>query len=160
MSAQIIVFIDDVSLIAFDVSSGQIDAISFDGRKKLPCTGAATAERFSSYINDYYNYEDISEFSEEVLLVDCGADADTVDAIRNISNKSSARINVVKQDIVAAKAFRTLEVENEQKVKEYGMNFYGKHYFLNNGKLMKKDFLLTGYCLDVEEAIKYVKDGI
>ena len=154
------VFIDEKNLMAYDISSGQIDAIGFDGRKKLPCTGSSTADKFSSYINDYYNFEDISEFSGKMILVDCGADIDALNAIKNLSGKSSAQIKVITQDSVAATVFRTLELDNEKRIKDYGMNFFGKHYFLNNGKLMKKSFLLTGYCLEIEESIKYIKDEI
>lgn len=160
MSAQMIIFIDDKNLTAFDISSGQVEALSFDGRNKLPCTGASTADKLANYINYNYNYEDISEFSEKVIVVDCGADADAVNAVKNISNRSSAKIKVITQDFVASAAFRTLEAENDKKIKEYGMNFYGKHYFLMQGKLKKKGFLLTGYCLNIEESIKFVKDEI
>lgn len=160
MSAQMIIFIDDKNLIAFDVSREQAETISFDGSEKLPCTGASTANKFSSYICDNYSLENISEFNDKVILVNCGADIDAVNALKNIADVSNAQFNIVTQDKVAKNAFNALKGDNKLKIIEYGMNFYGRHYLLSNGKLMKKGFLLTGYCLDIKDSIKYVKDEI
>lgn len=155
-----IILADAKFLMAFDVTNEQIVPISFDGRTRLSCTGASTANKFSSYIIKYYNLEKISEFSENVILIDCGTDSMVIDGINNLIASSAAKIKTVTQDFVAVKSFTSLKTDNNLKIMQYGMNFYGKHYFSENGKLMKKNFSLTGYCLDIEESIKFVKDEI
>ena len=119
MSAQIIVVVDEKSLMAFDVSDGKPKIISFNGHDKLACTGASTADRFFSNLVEKDYCENEMAFRDKVLLIDYKADRMVIEEIENRIKNTSGAIKTIKQDDVAKKAFNALQANSNLKINKY-----------------------------------------
>lgn len=154
-----IIIVDDKALTAIDISDEQNNYISINGQNKLLCIGASTAEKFSTFLIDYYNLEKFSDFNDKVLLINCGNDDMVIKGFESFFSLSNAKLNIISKDDAAKLILNQLIKDDSLKIKKYGINLFDINYSYDKDmELIKKKFNLMGYSIDIAELIKIVKE--
>lgn len=108
-------------------------------------------DKFMKMIIEEYNLDSISEIDLMVINNEEKIVSDVVTKVLGESVRKTVQIDLLMKDIL-----QKLNRDKELLISEYGVNFDGKNYLLQDGEIKKEEFSLLGHTLSDELLMRYV----